>query len=166
MNPYATIALLGLVAIFQSAVLARLDANGLHPDLTLLSVISWSLLRGSREGMSWGFIGGLALDLLSGVPLGLNALLLTLAGYLAGLGEATVFRNNVILPALIIASISLGYFAAQFITAQWLGHPLPLIDSLLRVALPTLFLNLLASPVVFRALRWLSHHTGYEQLRW
>ena len=166
MSPYATIALLGLMAIVQSTWLARIDPSGVHPNLTLLSVISWSFLRGSSEGMQWGFVGGLALDMVSGAPLGLNTLLITLVGYLAGLGDATVFRSNIVLPIFIIGAITLGYFAAQFIVLQWLGRPFPLIEASVRVALPTLLLNLLASPLVFRALRWLSHHTGFETLRW
>jgi rod shape-determining protein MreD len=165
-NPYATIALLGLVAIVQSTFLARLDPSGVHPDLTLLTVISWSFLRGSREGVGWGFVGGLALDLLSGAPLGLNAILMTVAGYLAGLGEARVFRSNIILPIFIISSVSLGYFAVQFVAMQFLGRSLPLLETFLFVALPTVALNLLASPFVFHLLRWLSFHTGHEQLRW
>lgn len=166
MNPYATISLLGLIAIVQSSILARMDASGVHPDLTLLCVIAWSMLRGSRQGVVWGFVGGLALDLLSGAPLGMNALLMTLAGYLAGLGDAKVFRSNVILPMFIISALSLGYFAAQVMILSWLGQSLPLVNAALRVALPTLALNLLASPIVFRLLRWLNHHTGFEQLRW
>ncbi len=166
MNPYATISLLGLIAVAQSALLARLSPNGWCPNLMLLSVVAWSLQRGPREGMSWGFVGGLTLDLLSGAPLGLNALLLTVAGYLAGLGESKVFRTNFILPIVIIVGLTLGYFAMESIAFQLLGRPFPWLETAIWVVLPTLGLNLLASPFVFRPLRWLSQHTGREQLRW
>ena len=166
MNPYATIALLGLVAIVQSTVLSRADANGLYLQLMLLVVISWSLLRGSREGMVWGFIGGLALDLLSAGPVGLNAGLLALAGYSAGWGEAKVFRANLALPAFIIGAITLGYALSQSMVLQALGHPIPWFEWFTRIILPTLVLNLVASPLVYRPLRWLSHHTGGEKLEW
>lgn len=166
MNPYAIISLLGLIAVVQSTLLTRIDASGLHPNLMLLCVIAWSLLRGSREGIWWGFTGGLALDLLSAVPLGLNALLMSLAGYLAGLGESKVFRTNYILPVFVVGAISLGYNAVQFAVLQWMGRAIPWLETLLRVIAPTLILNLLVSPLVFRPLRWLSHQTGREQLRW
>ena len=166
LNPYATIALLGLVAIVQSTVLTRADSSGLYVQLMLLVVISWSLLRGSREGMLWGFIGGLALDLLSAVPLGLNAGLLTLAGYAAGWGEAKVFRANLLLPVFIVAAITLAYAISQALLLQVLGHPVPWVPWFVRVVLPTLLLNLLVSPVVYRPLRWLSQHTGQEKLQW
>ncbi|MEP7200498.1 MAG: rod shape-determining protein MreD [Chloroflexota bacterium] len=166
MNPYSTVSLLGLIAVVQSTFLTRLDASGLHPDLMLLCVIAWSLLRGSREGIAWGFVGGLSLDLLSATPLGVNAMLLASAGYFAGLGESKVFRTNFILPLFIISAITLGYFAAQFGVLQLLGRSMPWFETALRVIVPTLVLNLLVSPLVFRPLRWLSHHTGREQLRW
>lgn len=166
MNPYATIALLGLVAIVQSTVLTRGDSSGLYVQLMLLVVISWSLLRGSREGMLWGFTGGLALDLLSAGPLGLNAGLLALAGYAAGWGEAKVFRTNLALPVFIVATITLGYALAQSLVLQALGHPVPWAEWFVRIVLPTLVLNLLVIPFIYRPLRWLSQHTGQEKLQW
>ncbi len=166
MSPYATIALLGMIAVVQSTLLTRADASSLHPQLMLLVVISWSLLRGSREGALWGFVGGIALDLLSGVPLGLNAALLTLAGYGAGWGEAKVFRTNLALPVFIISAITIGYVVIQSLVLQALGHPIPWIDLIVRLLAPTLVLNLLASPLVYRPLRWLSQHTGQEKLQW
>ncbi len=166
MNPYATIALLAAIGLLQSTVLTRVDVSSLHPDITLLAVIAWSLLRGSHEGVVWGFIGGLTLDLLSGTPLGLNALLMTLAGYFAGLGEAKVFRTNFVLPIFIITAITVAYFVAEFIALQLLGQTVPWLETLTRITAPTVILNLLISPLVFRPLRWLSQHTGREQLRW
>jgi rod shape-determining protein MreD len=166
MNAYATLSLLGLIAVAQSSFLMRLAAGGWNPNLMLLSVIAWSLQRGSREGMIWGFAGGLAIDLLSNTPFGMNALLLTLAGFFAGLGEARVFRTNFILPIFIIVAITLGYFAAQSILFQIIGRPWPWLETVVSIVLPGVALNLLVSPLVFRPLRWLSWHTGREQLSW
>jgi rod shape-determining protein MreD len=164
MNAYATISLLSLIAVAQSSIIARLVASGWQPNLMLLSVIAWSLQRGSREGMVWGFAGGLALDLLSNTPFGINALLLTLAGFFAGLGEARVFRTNFILPIFIIVAITLGYFAGQSILFQVIGRPWPWLETIVAVVVPGVVFNLLVSPLIFRPLRWLSRHTGREQL--
>jgi rod shape-determining protein MreD len=166
MNGYATISLLGLIAVAQASILTRLTAGGWYPNLMLLSVIAWSLQRGSREGMVWGFAGGLAIDLLSNTPFGMNALLLTLAGFFAGLGEARVFRANFLLPIFIIVAITLGYFVAQSILFQIIGRPWPWLEITVSIVLPGVVFNLLVSPLVFRPLRWLSRHTGREQLRW
>jgi rod shape-determining protein MreD len=166
MNGYAVISLLGLIAVTQTSILARISSHGWYPNLMLLSVIAWSLQRGPREGMLWGFAGGIALDLLSGAPLGLNVILLTLCGYLAGLGESRIFRTNFILPIVFVIVMTIGYYAMQVMILQFMGTPLPWLDTVIWVLLPSLALNLVFSPVVFRPLRWLSHHTGREQLRW
>ena len=165
MNGYATISLLGLIAVAQSSLLTRFTAENWHPNLMLLTVIAWSLQRGPREGMLWGFTGGLVLDLVSNTPFGVNALLLSLAGFFAGLGEARVFRTNYLLPLFIIVAISLGYFGAQALIFQFTGRSLPWLATLLMVVLPGVAANLLVSPLVFRPLRWLSQHTGREQLQ-
>ena len=162
MSLYAAVALLGIIAIVQSSVLARLDATAVHPNLMLLTVMAWSLLRGSREGLVWGFAGGLALDLLSGGPLGLNAFLLTLAGYASGFGEARVFRGNALLPALIIVGVTVALFALTVVALAFTGRAVPLADTLWQVLAPSLTLNLIASPLVYRAMRWLSHQVGGE----
>lgn len=165
MNGYATISLLGLIAVAQSSLLTRIATESWQPNLMLLSVIAWSLQRGSREGMVWGFTGGLALDLLTNTPFGVNALLLALAGFFAGLGEARVFRTNYLLPIFIIVAITLGYFTAEALLFQLIGRSLPLIQTLFAAVLPGVAINLLVSPLVFRPLRWLSRHTGREQLQ-
>lgn len=166
MSAYATVALLGLLAVVQSSLLTRVDPSGLHPNLMLLAVVAWALQRGSREGLTWGFIGGLALDVVSGVPLGLNALILTAAGYLAGLGEARIFRTNFILPVLIIAALTVGAYAAGFAYLILSGRAVPVDESALYVLAPSLVLNLIASPLVFRPIAWLSHSLGHEKLEW
>lgn len=166
MSPYAAVTLLGLVAVLQSSILTRVDASTLHPDVMLLTITAWALQRGSREGVVWGFFGGLALDALSGTPLGVNASIFSLAGYLAGLGEARVFRTNFVLPALIIAGLTVLVFAAQCAYVFISGHTLALETAVISVLAPSLVLNLLTSPIIFRPIRWLSRSYGHEQLRW
>ncbi len=166
MSLYAIVALLGLLAVVQSSLLTRVDPSTLHPNLMLLTVIAWALQRGSREGLTWGFIGGLALDIVSGVPLGLNALVLTAAGYLAGLGEARVFRTNFILPILIIAALTVFTYGAEFAYLLLSGRSAPIEEAALYVLAPSLVLNLIASPLVFRPIAWLSRSIGREQLQW
>jgi rod shape-determining protein MreD len=81
----------------------------LKPDLVLLVVVCWAMLHGSMEGMLWGFVGGLAVDLLSGGPFGEHMLVFTLLGFLLGMGDRSLFRGN---PFLTIAGAALGSVAA------------------------------------------------------
>ena len=60
-----------LAAILQGAIVARI-ADGPRPDLALLVVLAWSMLRGVTEGAVAGLTAGRALDLLSAAPFGLH----------------------------------------------------------------------------------------------
>ncbi|MGH2520799.1 MAG: rod shape-determining protein MreD, partial [Chloroflexota bacterium] len=65
-------------ALLQVSVVSRITLLGVTAQLVLLSVISWSLIRGPAEGMFWGFVGGLLIDLVSGSPLGVSAFAMVL----------------------------------------------------------------------------------------
>jgi rod shape-determining protein MreD len=166
MSVYVVFPLFAVLAILQSSLLARLDVSGLYPNVTLLTVIAWGLLRGPREGLWWGFVGGLCLDFVSSLPFGFHAFVLTWAGYLSGLGESRLFRSNVALPVFFVVSLSLGYALTQMLALQWRGAHFAWLDVTLTIVLPTLALNLLTGPLVFFPLRWLNRRTGREQLGW
>ena len=109
MNPYAVVLLLTSAALFQSSFVPHLLRGGPRPDLVVMLVISWALLRGVKEGLLWAFIGGLVLDLLSATPLGLSALILTLLTLLTILGRKSIYRTNILFPLAIIFLATLGY---------------------------------------------------------
>jgi rod shape-determining protein MreD len=138
---------------------------GVKPDLMLLVVISWSLLRGAREGIVWGFIGGLCLDLFSGTPLGLSALALLIVSFFSGLGEATIFHTHIILPLATAFFASLIYDSIFLLVLRALGWPLVWLDSFIRLVLPASLLNVLLIPLVYPAMRWLHHKTGREEMQ-
>jgi rod shape-determining protein MreD len=163
---YASILLLISVALIQSTVMPHLTLWGVKPDLMLLVVISWSLLRGAREGIVWGFIGGLCLDLFSGVPLGLSALALLIVSFFSGLGEATVFRTHVILPLATVFFASLIYDFIFLLVLRTLGWPVVWLDSFIRLVLPASLLNVLLAPLVYPTIRWLHRKTGREEIDW
>lgn len=56
-----------ILAIFESSIVPA--------HLTLLSIISWSVLREARQGLLTAFVAGLALDFLTGRTFGLTSLL-------------------------------------------------------------------------------------------
>ena len=57
-SPYLLVPFLLVVALFQTTVLPELTVLGIKPELMLLSVLAWSLLRGVEEGLVWAFVDG------------------------------------------------------------------------------------------------------------
>jgi rod shape-determining protein MreD len=139
---------------------------GVKPDLVLLMVISWSLLRGAQEGVIWALVGGMGLDLLSGAPFGTSTVPLVIISLLAGLGELSVFRTRIALPliATLIATLAYDLFFLLLLYAE--GRSIAWADSLIKVVLPSTLFNVLLSPFVYKALYWLHRKTGREEMAW
>lgn len=73
-NNYASIPVMALLLLLQASVLPHLPVLGLTPQLLLLVVISWALLRGLETGCVWAFVAGMFLDLFAISPLGSTSL--------------------------------------------------------------------------------------------
>jgi rod shape-determining protein MreD len=125
----------------------------------VLVVVSWSLLRGAREGILWGFLGGLSLDFLSGLPLGTNALSLTLTAYAASLGQLTIYRTNPFFPPALALAASILNDCVLMLLLSLSGYALAWADLLLRVGVPSALLGGLTMPLVHRVLSWLHLRT-------
>jgi len=165
-TPYLYVPLLVVVALLQVTVAPHLTLLGARSDLMLLTVVSWSLLRGPREGIMWGFVGGLCLDLFSGGPFGLSALTLMAIGFFSGLGEMNVYRSRIALPIIAALTATLIHGFLYLSLSYIMGRSAAWLDTLLQVMLPsTLFNSLLVVPI-YAIFRWLHRKTSREELRW
>lgn len=166
MTIYLVMPLLVVVAILQSTIVSHFQIWGVFLDLPLLVVIGWGLLRGSREGLIWGFVAGLALDLLSGAPFGAATFGLMAVGALSGLGQSTVFRSQLLWPPVAVALATIAY-DLLFLLVIWLsGRPVSWWGSLYYRVLPSAVLNLALTPVIFVVMRWLNTRFGHEAMEW
>jgi rod shape-determining protein MreD len=163
---YLVIPFLVVVALVQATVIPHLTIWGVYPDLPLLVVVSWSLLRGAREGMVWGFIAGVAVDLFSGAPFGAATLGLLAASLFTGLGQATVYRAHVALPLLVMFLATIVYDLVFLLILRVSGEAVDWLPALLRVILPSAVLNALLTPIVLWAMRFLDNRFGREEMEW
>lgn len=95
---YLMIPLLFIASLLQSTAAARVQVGGVKPDLVLLLVLSGTLIYGSRPGIIWAFLGGVALDIFSGGPMGSSSLALMAATVVIGLAQRNLSRFNVLVP--------------------------------------------------------------------
>jgi rod shape-determining protein MreD len=147
--------LLALAAVLQATVLSRMHLLGGTVDLVLLLSLSWTLVGEWQGGPAWGLMGGLCLDLLSGGPLGANALGLVLVAYGASLSEGRFWRSHVLLP---LATVLLGTIIYHLIYLSLLavsGHTVDWGASLSGVTLPAVLLNTVLMLPVYHLVRWL-----------
>ncbi len=137
------IPLLTLLAVLQSAILAHIRLLDGRPDLVLLAIIGWGVVGRGREAMILGLIGGLLLDLLSGIPFGASAIALVLVAYLASLSEGRLWEAHLLMPLGVTLIGSLIYHGLTVAALMLAGHTIDLRIAAMRVLLPSTFLNLI-----------------------
>jgi rod shape-determining protein MreD len=147
--------LLALAAVLEATLFARWPLAGGRLDLVLLLALSWTLIGEWQGGAIWGLVGGLFLDLLSGGPVGANALGLVLVTYLASLSEGRFWRSHVLLPLATVLLGTVAYHLVYLFALAATGHAVSWLASLATVTLPTVLINTLAMLPVYHLLRWL-----------
>jgi rod shape-determining protein MreD len=143
-----------LALLAQATLAARVRFFDACPNLLLVIVVSWSLLRGVTSALPLGFAAGLGFDLLAGLPTGTSSLGLMAASLLGGLGANRVFSANLALPVLLVAAATPVYAAVTLLTLQ-LTRDLP-VDWFgvgLRVISPEMALNAALALVVYPIMR-------------
>jgi rod shape-determining protein MreD len=152
------------VALIQSVLLSRVDLLGARPDLMFLVVLTWAVARGVDEGLVWGFIGGLIIDLRSGGPLGATALALVAVTFLAGQPWGRGIGSPVV-QLLVLALVGgLIYHVILLIALAWTGHTINWGFLLLRVAVPSAVLNTVLAPFIWQPMAWLGRKLRREGL--
>jgi len=157
------------VGLLQTSALSHLALWGVTPDLMLLVVVSWSLLRGTKAGMLWALAGGLLLDVLSAGPFGVATLALTLSSLAAGLGELTLFQGTLWLPALASVLATVLYDGCYLLILPLFGQPISWATDVVQVLLPSVALNVLAIHPIYWVMRRIAHsnpRTGIAPMEW
>ena len=138
-----------LLVVFQTAVLPLFPLLDGRPDLVLLLVVGWALTGRVVEASILATIGGLLLDLASGLPLGVSAIALIAAVNLINLSHGRLWRGHQLLALGAVLLGSLVYYAILAVVV-WITHPgFDLLAAVANVVLPSILLNLiLAIPSV------------------
>ncbi len=137
-----------------------IKVNGVHPDLVLVLVIGWTILRGLRDGFIWALIGGVSIDFFSGAPFGLFTLTLLLVVLATNLFHGRTFGSSIILPLSLTFPLSLLFNGAALLLLNLLGRPIAWNEALSNVLIPVAIFNtavmLLFFPLLYLLNRWLS----------
>lgn len=143
------IPILGLLLVLQMAIFSDLRLLQGTVDLILVALIAWALQKQVDSAWRWGIIGGLLITIASALPLGV-----ALIAYPLAVGIAILLRQRVWqIPILaMFVSTILGTVIIQvvsMIALRLVGSPLPVIESLELITLPSILLNLLVAIPAF-----------------
>ena len=137
------IPILSVLLILQSAVVSRITLLHGSADLLLLAVVAWALQKRVDTAWHWSVIAGLMISFVSALPFGV-----ALIGYPLVAGVTLVLRQRVWqvpILAMFVATF-FGTLATQALALAALrlsGDPLPILQALNLIILPSILLNLL-----------------------
>ncbi len=156
-----------VAAVFQATLGAKLTLFTARPDLVLLLVVTYSVSRGVEEGLIGGLLGGMLIDLLSAIPFGTATIAMGLIGLATGLGEANIYRANLIIPLVAVFLATVIYHSIIMLTLQAAGWSVEWVTTLALQTVPGAFFNAILAPVAFALVKKLEPSAeGEEQIRW
>lgn len=94
--------IIAIAYVLQTTVFQYFDFANISPDLLIIIVVSFGLMRGKREGFIVGFFCGLILDIFFGNYLGFYALIYMYLGLLNGIFQKWFYPDDFKLPFLLI----------------------------------------------------------------
>lgn len=138
--------------------------SGVHPDLVLILVVGWVILRGLGEGMVWALIGGISLDFFSAAPFGVFTLSLVLTAAAANISHGRVFGSSIVLPLSLTFPLSFLFNGFALLLLDLLGRPIIWTDAFFSVLLPAAVFNTAVMVFVFPGLYLLNRFLNPQPL--
>ena len=90
--------------LLQTTTFQTLSFANIVPNLMIIVVSSFGLMRGRKEGMYIGFICGLLIDIFCGFYLGIYALLYMYVGYINGLFRKRFYPEDIKQPLILVSA--------------------------------------------------------------
>lgn len=166
MTYIAGAAVLVAAAVLQVTLAPRLEVVGAFPNLLLVAVVGWTLLRGAGSGIRWAVAGGLLLDLVSPGPLGVHALALAAAAYLTGFAQRHFEPDPFFLPSAAGAVATVAYNLVLVGIAVAARHPIAFLPALQLWIAPSSLYDALLMPVAVLLLRRLDRAIPKPVVSW
>lgn len=160
MRRKVTMAVLILVGIIlQSTVCQMISIASIKPNLLIILIVSFGLMRGRRDGMLTGFFCGLLTDIFFNSIIGFNALIYLWVGYFSGYFYRIFYDDDIKTPLFLISVSDLVYGIVQYGFMFLMRGRIHFFYYLGRVILPEVFYTLMVTIVVYRLLyainKWL-----------
>lgn len=140
---------LAVVLVLETTIFKDLTVYGVEPDLVLIVAIAYALINGPEKGAIFGFIGGLAQDIMTGRYLGMNALSKALSCYLVGQVEQKVYKEHALVSIFFVCLGTLINELIVYIVGNLVGLDIAFKSALWNVILPMMLYNGLLSPIIY-----------------
>lgn len=135
--------------IFQSTLLQYFKIYGVLPNTGLILVISFAIYNGKNKGALIGFFVGLLQDIMFGRIIGLNACVYMITGYLVGIINRKVFKENLLIPFTLTALATVFYEIINLLLIYLLGYRIELFNFFKKMIVTEVLYNSIFSVIIY-----------------
>lgn len=141
--------IIGLIIIFnlilQSTLFQWIKIYGVVPNTALIIVISFAIYSGKSKGAIIGFCVGILQDIIFGRTIGLNTSVLMVTGYLTGLMDQKIFKDNLLIPFILTALSTFLYEMVNLLLIFLLGYRIELFNIIKKMLIVEVIYNSILS---------------------
>jgi cell shape-determining protein MreD len=141
MSYYVGIALLVFVALIEVSVLPLFRVYGLQPNLTLIVLLLWLMVRGAEEAFVLVPIGAIVLGLVEGAPLGTALVALAPLAILNEVRGSQLRESGLVLSIGFIIVMSLFYNFTYLAVFTLQGQGGDWLTATTRIIVPAALVN-------------------------
>lgn len=142
--------------VLQVSVFSFFKMAGIIPNIMLILVVSFAIMRGQTEGMLIGFFCGLLIDVFAGEAIGLYALLYLFIGYINGYFHLLFFANNILLPLVLILNNSIIYNLIIYVCMFLLRNKTEFGFYFMHVMMPEVVYTFLVAVFLYNIFLWIN----------
>lgn len=135
--------------ILQSTLFQWIKIYGVVPNTALILVISFAIYSGRNKGAVIGFFVGILQDIIFGRTIGLNALVFMITGYLVGLMDQKIFKENLLIPFVLTALATVFYETVNLLLIFLLGYRIELLNVLKKMLIVEVTYNSILSLIIY-----------------
>ncbi|WP_304508712.1 rod shape-determining protein MreD [Anaerotignum sp.] len=152
--------------ILQTTLFQHLAIQGVFPNTALIIVVSYALLRGSKEGCIIGICSGLLFDIFFGTTTGYYGLLFFIICFFTGKSQKNFYRENYLLPIIFCTMAAGTYETFQFVSELILRKNGNILFFIIKILLPTIVYTAIVTVPIYRILfgvnEWLELKEKYK----
>lgn len=141
--------LLVISQILSGTLFQFIRIGNIAPNFMIMIIVSFALLRGSKEGIIIGAVAGLLNDICFGLNIGPTIISYAAIGYVCGKFNKNFYRENFIIPFICTLFSSLFYSCTQ-IFAFILRGDLSFLYFFKAIVIPELIYTITLSLIIYQ----------------
>ena len=138
--------------LLQCTVLQAIAVASISPNLLLVITVSFALMRGKREGMFVGFLGGILTDIFFSNGLGFYTLLYTYVGFVNGFCCRIFYDDDIKMPILLVCGSDLALNILVYVFRFLLRGRTDFFFYLGRIIIPEVIYTAILTMLCYRLL--------------